>query len=100
MFENKALAFVVAALLTTCGVIGMYKNIRNQINIKKNINVAAQNNSVAIGNNNSGKINLTGNSIVSTAQDTNGKKNTFFAVWNIICGIATLLGLYIGYKAL
>ena len=100
MPRDQILMLLLAVLLVCCGIGGLGRSIYKQKASKKSSGVFAQNNSVAIGNDNTGNINLVTTNTNYTVKQNDNEKNSLLTFWNILCGFATLAGLYIGVKAL
>lgn len=78
---------LIGIALFLFGIFGLVIKKLSVKNISKN--VSASNGSVAAGGKIKGDINIVNISTKETASDT----SVSWAIWNILCGLATLVGL-------
>lgn len=77
----------VGVLLVMVGILGILVGW----NKKKTRQVNAKHNSVAIGGDNNAPVTVTTNG----PEKAGGESSLLWTVWNVMCGMASLLGLFI-----
>lgn len=86
IFMGDEKLLIASLTLLTIGIIGFVVGDKN----KRKNNVNANNGSVAIGGDNNAPINIKN---ANQKNELPNSSSVSWSIWNIICGIATLLGL-------